>query len=427
MKILIATDTYKPTINGVVTSIINLQSGLQTLGHEVRILTLSSTDQSYIDSDIYYIGAYDVSELYPDAKIKIKQGKKELIHILNWKPDIIHTQSEFNTFLLAKQIAKKLSIPIIHTYHTMYEDYTHYFSPNKKMGKKAVTAITNHVANHVSAMVAPTNKIYNVLTTYGVDCPIEVIPSGISLEKFETNIPQQEIINLKTQLNLPQDNLILLSVSRIGKEKNIDELIGYMKSLRDKKISLVIVGDGPYKEELEDLVSLYDLEDNIKFTGMITPQQVPVYYQMADLFVSASTSETQGLTYIEALASGTPILCRKDDCLDGVLLEGKNGYSFEDKTEFLAKLDNFITRKDKEDMMIEAKTTVGAYSKAIFTDNIATLYQRYTKSDERCDGLGSPLKCNTQQKKYTMIVSSLILAGSTIYGYSFIKNRKSGI
>ncbi len=376
MKILIVTDAYKPMINGVVTSIINLQDGLLDLGHDVRILTLSENSKSYRDGNIYYIGSCDMSDFYPNAKMKVRSGKSEVADILMWKPDIIHTQSEFSIFSLATKIAKELSIPVIHNYHTMYEDYTHYFSPNKTIGKKTVTAITNSLAKKVEAMIAPTNKIYHVLDEYGVTCPVEVIPSGICLEKFEVNVSEEEIKEMKNNLNIPEENMVLLSVSRIGKEKNIGELVYYMSLLKERKISLVIVGDGPDREAMEKLVNRCQLEEYIKFTGMVPPQEIPKYYKMADLFVSASTSETQGLTYIEAMASGTPILCKKDACLDGVLCEGVNGYSFTNKKEFIEKFNCFINQQDKNNMSIEAKKTSLLYSKTRFVDSIVALYEK---------------------------------------------------
>ncbi len=376
MKILIATDTYKPMINGVVMSIITLQFGLAELGHDVRILTLSETTQSYMEGNVYYIGAYDVSNIYPDAKMKIKRGKEELHHILNWKPDIIHTQSEFTMFHLAKKISKRLSIPMVHTYHTMYEDYTHYFSPSKTMGKKTVKKLANYISNHVQTMIAPTNKIYNVLKEYDVTCPIRVIPSGIHLEKFQISISQAAIGELKNDLNIPRNNWVMLSVSRIGKEKNIDELIRYMKSLKDNNISLVIVGDGPYRTELERLTKFFDLENNIIFAGMVHPKYIPTYYQMANIFVSASTSETQGLTYIEALASGTPILCKRDECLDDVLIEGVNGYAFDDENEFFLKLNIFANYENISKMRLQSKNSVMQYSNTHFVNRINELYKQ---------------------------------------------------
>ncbi len=171
--------------------------------------------------------------------------------------------------------------------------------------------------------------------------------------------------------------MILLSVSRIGKEKNIDELIGYMKHLTDKKISMVLVGDGPAKENLEKLTEKLGLSDIVKFTGMIAPETVPLYYQMADLFVSASTSEAQGLTYIEALATSTPLLCRKDDCLEGVLQEGLNGYSYINEAEFLHNLE-LLTKSEKEIMALCAKRTAARFTKDVFVQSIADLYHEYT-------------------------------------------------
>ncbi len=194
MKILIASDCYKPTINGLVTSISNLKEGLEARGHEVRVLTLSKTRKSHIDGDAYYIGSLDLGKVYPGViRFQACNSRKEMKELIDWAPDIIHTQSEFCTFFIAKRIAKKLSIPMIHTYHTIYEDYTHYFSASRRVGKKVVVKATRYVARVVDGIVAPTQKIYHILARYRVDCPIYTIPTGIALEKFD-DAPSPESI-----------------------------------------------------------------------------------------------------------------------------------------------------------------------------------------------------------------------------------------
>lgn len=377
MKILIATDLYKPHINGVVTSAINLKTGLEKLGHEVRILALSNTTLSYYEDGVYSIGSYDISIFYPNVRVKSRRTTREVEDIIKWKPDIIHTQVEFSTFYIARKIAKKSNIPMVHTYHTLYEDYTHYFSPSKRVGKRAVYTGTHYVSNRVKCMIAPTTKISKVLDKYGVNCDVTVIPTGISLEKFSKEVTKEQVESLRNELDIAKDEFIMMSVSRVGKEKNINEIIDKMHELKDKNITFVIVGDGPYRNELEEKVYDLGLADKVKFTGMVAPEKVLTYYKLADIFVSASTSETQGLTYIEALVSGTPLLCRKDECLDGVLEDGVNGYYFENDDEFFTKLDTYIATNQKEIMSENAKKGAMKYSIEIFAKSVEKIYKKY--------------------------------------------------
>lgn len=377
MKILIVSDFYKPTVNGVVTSILNLKSGLEVLGHEVRILTLSTRSESYVDGDVYYIRSTDASRIYPDARFTLKSTKNEIADILSWKPDIVHSQNEFSTFFIGRKIVKHLSIPNIHTYHTVYGDYTHYFFRSKKLGLRAVDVCTKLLGKSVTCIISPTEKIHGLLEHYQVACPVHTIPSGIELDKFFHKVDSTTIKDLKTRLHIPEEHTVLLSVSRLSKEKNMGELINYMQYLTNSPISLVIVGDGPEKDKLQKLITRLHLDDRVILTGMVPPNEVPAYYQMADLFTSASTSEAQGLTYIEALASGTPLLCKEDDCLVGVLDECKNGYIFRSKDEFLEKLDIFLNKSSYDDMKMCAQTTVEKFSIANFAKNVNEIYKLY--------------------------------------------------
>ena len=143
MKILITTDWYEPVVNGVVTSVLNLTKQLKEKGHEVKILTLSKTCHTYIEGDVIYVGSVGVGLIYPEARLKVAVIRQIIKGLIDWKPDIIHSQCEFSTFFMAKRIAEELQIPIIHTYHTVYEDYTHYFSPNVVWGKAIVQKMTH--------------------------------------------------------------------------------------------------------------------------------------------------------------------------------------------------------------------------------------------------------------------------------------------
>lgn len=135
MKVLITTDWYKPVINGVVTSVLSLADGLEALGHEVRILTLSGTIHSYCEGNVTYIGSVSVGKIYPNARLKTAMTHGYVRDLIAWKPDVVHSQCEFSTFFLARRITQICRVPLVHTYHTVYEDYTHYFSPSISVGR----------------------------------------------------------------------------------------------------------------------------------------------------------------------------------------------------------------------------------------------------------------------------------------------------
>lgn len=377
MKILLATDLYKPAVNGVVTSTVSLKRSLENLGHEVRVLTLSEIDYIDMDQDVYAISSMNVNKIYPGARVRFFRDRSIIKEIINWKPDIIHTQSEFSTFQMAKYITHFLPIPIVHTYHTVYEDYTHYFSPSKKTGRKIVSVFTKKRLNDAEEVIVPTDKVARLLKGYEVEQPISVIPTGIELDKFQKPVDDKKLTELRSRYNIPQNAFLLVSLGRLGKEKNIEELLYFLSMIKLKPYFL-IVGDGPNNYQLREYAKELGVDKHVIFTGMIDPKEVPIYYQVADLFISASTSETQGLTYIEALASGLPALCREDESIENVIIDGKNGYQYRSFKEFESCLYTLI--KDCEaykDMAKFAKEfALENYSSAAFGEQVYEVYER---------------------------------------------------
>lgn len=338
MKILITSDWYYPVVNGVVRSVLNLKEYLEKQGHDVKVLTLSNTIKSYKDGEIYYIGSLSAKKIYPEARVTNLLSKTYIKEIEKWAPDVIHSQCEFSTFIMAKTIAHDLKIPIVHTYHTIYEDYTHYFIGSKRVGKKAVALASKKFADLCNELIAPSEKTSNLLKEYGIsEEKISVVPTGI-------HIPDIIKTNPRDLLGIGKDEKILLYLGRIGEEKNIEEIIDYYQRLVDPQIKLYVVGGGPHLDQLKEFASGFSKKVN--FVGMVEPKDVNKYYQMADVFVSGSTSETQGLTYYEALANGTIALCRKDRALDGVIINGYNGYVYEDFDGFKKILDKIMENKD---------------------------------------------------------------------------------
>lgn len=299
---------------------------------------------------------------YDHARISVLPNRKIRREIEQWHPDVIHSQCEFSTFLWARTIAKALNIPIVHTYHTIYEDYTHYYAPTKTMGKKMITAFSKKFCEQVSAVITPTLKVEKLLRGYGVTQPIAVIPTGLDLSRFhaaETNEDLERSREIRRELGIAEGTKVLLSVCRLAKEKSVDDVLRHLAKARPAETVFVLVGDGPSRNELEDLADHLGIRDMVRFAGFRAPEEVADYYRMADLFVSASLSETQGLTFIEAMACGVPLLCRKDDSLDGVILEGKTGYTYDSSAEFAARLGDIL-----EDDALRARMAACAAKRA---------------------------------------------------------------
>ena len=184
MKILITSDGYTPAVNGVVTSVLNLRRELEARGHEVRVLTLSQDLRSSVRDGVTYIGSVPVGLIYPGARLRAVLAGRYIRELVEWGPEVVHSQCEFSTFFLARRIAEELDVPLVHTYHTVYEDYTHYFSPSVRLGRRAVETLTRWVAGLTDCIIAPTGKVRTLLEDYGVTVPVFVVPSGIDLRRF---------------------------------------------------------------------------------------------------------------------------------------------------------------------------------------------------------------------------------------------------
>lgn len=377
MKVLITSDWYTSAVNGVVTSILNLKRGLEERGHEVRILTLSNSMKSYMQDEVYFIGSVSAGIVYPGARLRTARSHKMLQEIIDWHPDIVHSNCEFSTFFIAHYIAKKTGVPMIHTYHTVYENYTHYFSPSLTIGKKAVKIFSRWVSDNADYLIAPTEKVKTMLEDYDVYAPIAVVPTGIDLSRFDQPMEQMEIERMKQDLRIPESHTVLVFIGRLSKEKNCEELLSAMKHLKDRSVTILFVGDGPYREILEKYVREEKLTDQVIFTGMVSPEEVWKYYRLGDLFVSGSTSETQGLTYIEAMASGLPMLCHKDECLDDLLLDGINGWQYISEQEIIERVKEYQDHvQDQWQLRRNAKKISQTYSIEAFAIAMEAVYQK---------------------------------------------------
>ena len=381
MRVLLAVDKYYPAINGVITSVKNLKEALERKGHEVKVLTLSESVSTHIKDNVIYIGSVSVDRIYPDIRIKHPVMRKNIQELIEWRPDVIHTNTEFSTYKLAKDISRKTGAPMVHTYHTDYEDYVHYLALSKKVGKPIVKRYIKHVTSYMQEIIAPTEKTKQQLLGYGINTKITVVPTGLDLTKYNAQYTEEDINKLRLRHNLKCNIPTLIFVGRLGKENNPLEIINYLSDYREKEFQFLIVGDGPDRKTIEFQIATTGLSSKTIFTGMVSQDDIALYYRLGSLFVSASQSETQGLTYIEALSSGLPLLCKKDDCLDNVLIEGKTGWSFNNEKEFKEHLTYFLSNPEEaRNMSRNAKEfAILSFSSDSFADNVLKIYENAIK------------------------------------------------
>ena len=390
MKIGLFCDQYYPVISGVVVSMKNLYETLESMGHECYIVTCNKLrnhefDKEILSKRIIFIGKIDYPfEACKDYHFSIFD-KHYVKRIGELNLDVIHVNSEFNISKIARKVHKKYNTPVVYTLHT---DWTNYFSTifpvTGKIFKNFYTFLlrnlfTKKLAAISDKVILPTEKMRQYLKTYGIDKnKTTIIPTGIDMQRFEDkNIDFNEVENLKEKYNL-KNKKVYMFLGRLAKEKNIPLIIRAFNEAfkNDNDKVLLIVGGGPVYKELKDEVVKLNIKDKVIFTDMIPIEKVPTYYRLAFILLNASTSETQGLTYVEAMASKVPVLAQKDPCLNGVIVDNKNSFLFDGFADFvkrlkeLDRLDNDKLNQIKE----EAYLTSRDYTKETFAKKVEQVY-----------------------------------------------------
>jgi 1,2-diacylglycerol 3-alpha-glucosyltransferase len=266
----------------------------------------------------------------------------------------------------------------------MYEDYVYYITKGYFNGtsKKIVEHLTKFYCDKTTQeLIVPTKKAYDLfIEKYKVDKNIHIIPTGIEMDKFyKENIKEEKLNKIKEKLKITKDDFIILYIGRLGQEKNIDFLIDNQKYLteKNKNIKLIIVGNGPDYDKYQEKINKLNLEKNIILTGKVPYNEINYYYNIGNVFVTASTTETQGLTVIEAMSASLPVVCINDESFQNTVVNGLNGYLFNNKDEYIKYIEKLI--KDKklyEKMARQAKITTEQYSSKYYAERVLDVYKK---------------------------------------------------
>ncbi len=320
MRILFVTNNYTPYSGGVVSSIQSTVQQLQNSGHQVRIVTLDFLGTAHKDPEyvlrIPSIARFKHKQNHFAIPWRMRSFLKKVC--TEFKPDIVHVHHPFLLGPCAVRVARLYNIPVVFTYHTIYETYAHYVPLPPTLTQGIIKQRAIAFCNTVDAIIAPSTAIAQDIATAGVHTPITVIPSG--LRPFFLSTPYTP---KKTN-----GYFSLLTVGRFTPEKNIELALDLFAQLpHDGHYKLTLVGYGPLEQLLRAKVKTLGLSPElVTFVIKPTPEQLVQLYNHADLFLFTSTTDTQGLVLAESMSQGTPVVAIDGPGQQGIIKDGENGF-----------------------------------------------------------------------------------------------------
>ncbi len=380
MKIGFFTNTYFPICYGSVISIESFRKNLEKLGHDVYVFAPSHRDYEDEGEKIFrypsFLFRYKID--YP-VSIPISSFINKKIKELDL--DIIHVHQPFSLGREGLKFARKLNIPVVFTYHAKYEDYVHYvpFLPEHLLADLVKKEAVNF-ANKCDLTITPSEGIKKVIQRRGVKKDlIKVLPTGIDCESFEKGDREK----IREKYKIKKDEILCLNIGRVNEEKNLTMLLMAVRAviLENSKIKLMFIGEGFLKNGLLEMVKKWGIEKQIIFTGFIKYKEVKDYWQAADIYLQTSKSETQGITILEAMAVGLPIVAVKATGTEDFIVNNKNGLLTKNQTEDFVEKIKFLLKNPlaKKRMAVQAKKDAKNFREINQTKKLEAIYEELIK------------------------------------------------
>lgn len=374
MKIGLFTDGYLPQINGVATSVEELQDSLAGRGHKAYIIAPKFPKYKDKASNVFRLKSF---RLYKNPELRLSYMFPDRIFqkVLKVDFDIIHGFSGGSIPSLGLALAKFKKIPYVFTYNTRLNQYTHYFLGGKVLRPKAVEKVVELYCNVCDHVIAPAQYVKEELIQFGVKKPITVIPNGVNTKNFKPGDKNY----LRKTFGLSKDDKIVLYVGRLAKEKSIDFLIHSLEKLlkNEKNIYFVVIGDGPEKKNLGDLVNELGLKGKIFMPGFVNHADLYKIYNGGDVFVFGSTTETQGLVVPEAMSCGLPVLTVRDKVFQEFIEDGVDGFIVDkNEAKFAKKLKEIL---DNKSLRIEVSEKARIKAQKFSLEEIAKRFENLYK------------------------------------------------
>jgi len=344
MKIGLFTDTFAPQINGVVTVVQMMVRQFEALGHEPVVFAPAYPNQPQDESNKVWRFPSRKVHFHPESRLTWPYRRK--VPTVLSELDVVHSHTPFSLGLLAIWTAHHYRVPHVHTYHTYFSEYRHYIPRPIRPPKRMAEGISRAFCDRCQWVLAPSEEMKEELDRYGIRTPVEAMPFGIDLDAFQRPLK----FDLRAELHLSPPTKLLLSAGRLGPEKNfafVIEAFARIKRTHDDA-ALVIVGDGPSRQGLEQQAEALGLQADVHFLGYIDRAKLIDSYRQADLFVFASKTETQGIVLLEAQAAGTPVVAIGEMGVCDVVESGRGGLLVpEDLEAFAAAVLSLLTDPER--------------------------------------------------------------------------------
>jgi 1,2-diacylglycerol 3-alpha-glucosyltransferase len=380
MNIAIFSDTFYPNINGVTITLLNFIQFLAEKNHKIKLIVpnYGNAELKYLHENISIERHISFKLIgYPEFRLAIPVPQKVRESVKRFKPDIIHVHTPGTLGVIGAKFAERYKIPLIGTYHTYLPDFLICISPNKKIdksdknnfSKKIVWKLSNSLYDKCDLVTVPSVSMKEVLEKNGLKAKVIFLSNGLKLDDFSR----------KEKYN---GNGRLLHVGRMSYEKSVDVIIKSVGLLKKEfpDISLSLVGDGPALKSLKSLTKELDLEKNIHFLGFVEHEKLSSVYKEHDIFVTASTIETQGIVILEAMASGLPIIGVNKLAIPECVKNDANGYITKpfDEAEMAEKIKIlYLDRKLREDFGRQSYKWVKEHDIKNTIDKLESLYFAY--------------------------------------------------
>jgi 1,2-diacylglycerol 3-alpha-glucosyltransferase len=379
LKIAFYTDSFLPARDGVVTSIINTRRELMKRGHEVYIFTSGDSRTRRLvngSKNIFVIRGMKLPR-YPQYKVAVLPFMTTA-SISEIDPDIIHTHTPFFMGTWGLAMAKINKIPIVSTFHTLFNDKRalEMYAPmhTAKFAEKYSWRYVRFYYNKCNVAIAPSETIKQMLAKHGVR-NISVVPNGLDINRFNPHVDSHR---LRKKLQMRKDERIVLYLGRISKEKRLETLLRAARLLKEQNVRFVFAGTGPALDHYRSMAHRLRISDITDFVGFVEDRILPSYYKAADAFCIPSTFETQGIAAYEALACGTPVIAADSLALREAVQRGRNGELFKpnDFHSCARKIDKVINTRG---LYKETRKTAENYSVERTTDRLLEIYKRVIK------------------------------------------------
>ncbi|MCH5294879.1 MAG: glycosyltransferase [Treponema sp.] len=354
MNIALFSDSYIPTKSGVVTVIMQLRKVLSDMGHHVVVVTVSEHSATNITENGMVLRVQSITVPVGDSQYLGLPHKIRVLDFLkSHNVQIIHSHTEFSIGHMAIVAGHELGIPVIATTHTMWEDYyRHYLTLGNLIPRKVVRKMVQQAYKQFYAFINVSQKAHDYFNRSFMlpKTPSAIIPNAIDIERFsKAHLSDEDVQKLRSSLGLRPEDTVLLYVGRVVEEKRVEELCDLIINITKKNqhIKTVFVGSGGAAEYLEESVRKNNLSENIIFTGFVDYENLPRYYALGDIFITASLSEMHSMTILEALAAGLPIVCRRDASFSDTVYDGKNGFQCDTDGAMEETLLELASQKEK--------------------------------------------------------------------------------